>query len=261
MKLLHIDDSDYNHISERMDAIKTIYQMEQEFYPYLQIEFCKNPQKCGGVGIILQTKNGNIKKDFAFTDGSDIIELRKLIWSKLIKEENIVNRSDTDVEWHESSTKMRLINPMDKLIESSSISSCPNIPNDDIDMDTRNKLMHSSYKMQKYKPSVQTNKNTCILNRIRECDQKSPVGSEANSMCKLEGKILCNNSSSPVTKCNNTVSNFHKNRRTFNPIGKLYPIDKIYNIEHFGKSDNDMWSNNLILITITIILISQLFIK
>ena len=211
MKLFHIDDSNYNHISERMDAIKTIYQMEQEFYPYLQIEFCKNLQKCKKGGVILQTKNGNIKKDFTFTNKSDIKFLRKLIWSYLIKEENIENKNDSDVELYDTLPKMRLVNPMKKLSESTL--SCDDITDNDMDIDVRNKLMHSSYKMQKYKPSISSNKNTCILNRMRECDQKSPIGSEANRMCKLEGKTLCGDSSNHIAKCNNSPYNSHKNRR------------------------------------------------
>ena len=243
--------------------------MEREFYPYLQIEFCRNPQKCGGVGIVLQTKDDNIKKNFTFKNDTDIENLRDLIWFHLKKEENIIN-SDDDIAnskdenmlWYNSSQKMRLVNPIN---EPEFVTSCPQISTNDNDKDIRNKLMHSSYKMQKFKPSTQTTEKTCINNRNRECDQKSPIGSEANSVCKSIGKALCV-SLPKLNKEQTNPQNKYKTGRNFNPIGYLYPTNT-NNIEHFeqsGKSNINIfydWLNKNPLIVLIIILISISFIK
>ena len=97
MRLLHFDGKTCKHMTEIMPGIKATYQMEQEFYPYLDIWFMSydehNETKSG---IILHTKNGDIKRYYDFKNKKELDELRDLIWYYLLKEVNITDITDKD---------------------------------------------------------------------------------------------------------------------------------------------------------------------
>ena len=58
-------------MSEIIPAISAVYQMEQEFSPYLVVEFeGNNTEK---EGIILQTKSGDIRKYYTFNNKQDFL--------------------------------------------------------------------------------------------------------------------------------------------------------------------------------------------
>jgi len=82
MRLFHIDKPNCTHITEVMPGIKAVYQLEQEFNPYLVVEFL--PNKIEKPGIILMTKDKIIRRDYTFDNPNDIEELRKLIWKYLL---------------------------------------------------------------------------------------------------------------------------------------------------------------------------------
>jgi hypothetical protein len=90
MKLSHFNDKICKNITEIMPSIKAVYQMEQEFHPYLDINFLTNIQHNEKyTGIILQTKNETIKEYSDFNTKQDVDNLRDLIWKYLLKEKSI----------------------------------------------------------------------------------------------------------------------------------------------------------------------------
>jgi hypothetical protein len=92
MRLIHIDNPNKcSHISDIMPSIKAIYQLEQEFKPYLNILFVSNKNPKQNQKIILQTKNENIHREFTFKNKYEIQILRDLIWENLVKEQKIID--------------------------------------------------------------------------------------------------------------------------------------------------------------------------
>lgn len=83
MRLFFIDKPECRHISEIMSGIQAVYQMEQEFHPYVIPEFLPNNNNDPG-GIIIKVGNEIIRRNYTFETPNDIKELRKLI-QELIK--------------------------------------------------------------------------------------------------------------------------------------------------------------------------------
>lgn len=98
MRLFHISDPKCQHITELMPAIKIIYQMEQEFAPYLTVEFIPNGRDPSQKpGIILIAGNERIRKYYTFKKKEDTVSLRKLLWKYLRKYHNVkdITRKDS----------------------------------------------------------------------------------------------------------------------------------------------------------------------
>ena len=88
MRLFLIDKPGCHHIKDIMPSIMAVYQMEQEFYPYLTVEFVphRDHQK---PGIILLAGQETIRRYYTFDNPNDIKNLRKLLWKYLLKYHNI----------------------------------------------------------------------------------------------------------------------------------------------------------------------------
>src|SRR3990170_5160247 len=84
MRLWYIDKPECRHISEIMHGIKAVYQMEQEFFPYLSVDFLPNKDN-EPTGILLQAGKEFIRKNYTFDSKDDINKLRNLIWKYLLK--------------------------------------------------------------------------------------------------------------------------------------------------------------------------------
>lgn len=63
MKLLYIDKPECRSITDIIPAIKSVYQLEQEFAPYLIVDFIPNKNNIDD-GIIIYAGNEIIKKIF-----------------------------------------------------------------------------------------------------------------------------------------------------------------------------------------------------
>lgn len=88
MRLFHIDPPGCHHATEIMQGIKAVYQLEQEFFPYLTVEFL--PHRDEPAGIILLTRKGeSIRKNYDFTDPEHLRELREIIWYYLHRDYDI----------------------------------------------------------------------------------------------------------------------------------------------------------------------------
>jgi len=93
MRLFLIDKPECRHISKIMDGVKAVYQMEQEFSPYLTVDFLPNHNNDPG-GIIIQVGNEIIRKNYTFENKNDIINLRKLLWELVRKYHNPTDITD-----------------------------------------------------------------------------------------------------------------------------------------------------------------------
>ena len=92
MRLFLIDKPSCHHIIDLMPGIKAVYQLEQEFDPYLTVDFIPNREN--PPGVLLIAGNEVIRRNYTFDDPNDIIEMRKLIWKYLKKYHRINNIED-----------------------------------------------------------------------------------------------------------------------------------------------------------------------
>lgn len=90
MRLFLIDKPECRHISDIMPGIKAVYQMEQEFSPYLTVDFLPNNNNDPG-GVIIQVGDEVIRKYYTFEDSDDIKKLREDLWILVRKYHNPID--------------------------------------------------------------------------------------------------------------------------------------------------------------------------
>ena len=78
IRLFFISPKECQFMKDLIPGIFSVYQLEQEFSPYLSVEFIPNTKYAAGVVIIANDEV--IRRNYTFDDPNDIIELRKLIW-------------------------------------------------------------------------------------------------------------------------------------------------------------------------------------
>lgn len=198
MRLLHFDGKTCKHTTDIMPGVKAVYQMEQEFSPYLDIAFMSNDEHEELYsGIVLQTKNGIFKKYYNFMDKADIEELRELIWKYLLKEVDIKDitvggclkdfrKTDTfrvGRTWRDAVKEhKRHIYPNIKFQKS-----CNGMP----DMD------HDVYRLNS---NDKFTKDKCRLMRMKECYDNYLDGTYTFDICKTEVDWLCNHADVDMSK-------------------------------------------------------------
>jgi len=188
MKLIHIDRSGCYHMSEIMPAISTIYQMEQEFFPYLTVNFKPNDGK--EPGIILQTATGDIRKAMTFDSPQDVRDLRKFLWEQLKNNYNITDITDEGCV--PDLRKMGRQNVVQgwRPARQARCSNCFNSP---ISMPEKDQLKGIKHQVYNLNPQNKLNKESCIQLRNIDCDHNYPIASDQNRVCRLETNYYCNN--------------------------------------------------------------------
>lgn len=174
------------------DSVKIIYQMEQEFFPYVKIDFLINYNSNKGIektgGVIITTKNERIEKPFHFINKNEIKQLRKILWDLLHKNKNIPNYNDRD---------MGYTNP-NNVIDNWKEAAKRNVENNckpiikDIIVEGLSKAMyiHWSYLNKEIPPLTKEN---CLKMRQQECYDNFPTGSQLFGRCMDEVQWLCDN--------------------------------------------------------------------
>lgn len=196
MRLFHISDSKCQHITELMPAIKIIYQMEQEFAPYLTVEFIANGSDPNQKpGIILIVGDNVIRKYYTFKDKKDTIKLRKLLWKYLrkyydikditdnqgyIKDFNKYGNAKVIQGWHNKKKHTNLnVNPT---------SCCKNIPLINEMSDFEKSMLHEEFRLDNR--NLQ-NRNICKKNRHKHCKRNFAYNSNLYGRCIDENNWLC----------------------------------------------------------------------
>tara|TARA_Y100000780_G_C13695847_1_gene422175 strand:- start:26059 stop:26724 length:666 start_codon:yes stop_codon:yes gene_type:complete len=174
-----------------MPSIKAIYQMEQEFHPYLQVEFI--PNNTQREGIILQTKRGNIRRYYTFQNPNDIKELRKLIWDNLVidyKIRDVYNKDNFTIDYRKIG-KFKVLDSYQKAKQAKALNCVKHYPIKDYYKEKPTK----GIKRQEYNVDSTyniTNCEQCKKIRMMQCDHNFPTKSHSNAICKLETEYYCN---------------------------------------------------------------------
>jgi len=219
-------------IVELMPAIKTVYQMEQEFKPYLIVNFLPSTDKNNennnkdNTKIILSVADEKIHKNYNFNDENDVAKLRELLWEYLLKYHNIKKIN----EYPDGSIKNFMKVGTNKIIESYS----PNLNlypklysikqplyryygNDK--QTSINKIKHPVYR---YNGNNEQTFKSCMNNRFEECKINYPLNTPLFRKCIIEGDKMCNNDYSMQNKkdqYNDEAKNLYEN---FSNLDKTY---------------------------------------
>jgi hypothetical protein len=224
MLLYYIDKKDCRHISDITKAVSIIYQMEQEFAPYLTVEFL--PNKYNDInhvngGIIIVAGEEIIQKNYTFDDPNDEIELRNLLWTLLHKYHKIhditspnkcitrINNFQTNKViqgWQEK--KRQMINQFR-----------PNLYPINIDT-VDNNIKHWAYRDP---TTANLNKNKCKKIRHDECMNNYPINTPAFDRCVSEVNWVCDRWYANNNVKQNMDKMIHNNREEL--YGKLKKND------------------------------------
>jgi hypothetical protein len=210
MRLLHIAQGCESMI-DIWPSIKAVYQMEAEFSPYLTIEFL--PYREGQIpGIILQTKDGDIRKNYTFKNKTDIKELRDLIWKYIVPEKHIKditkNGCLTDFKEYGTSNVIQGWKAKKRALDKEK---CCQLVLDSLVKDVvGNNILHEVYRLS---PIDRQDKNICKKVRFEACGNNFPKGSAVFKRCVQETEWLCNHGYPNVTvnKMNDFVNKVRKN--------------------------------------------------
>lgn len=192
MKLILFNKPDCSRKVNIVQIISLIYQMEQEFYPYVQVEFKPYNSILPNGGIILQTHKGYIKKDMSFLSNPE--NLRSLIWNLIPHNyskypTNKVLITSSEIKAYKKSQQFPPI----------PLSHAPPAP--------------PSPSLSPLPPTIRSwSYNTCMNDHIRECNDNYLPSSPLNHICKAEINWLCKNSTGPNNTLERHTKLMHKYR-------------------------------------------------
>ena len=195
MKLLFISAGKCQHMKDIIPGIYACAQLGEEFFPYLFVDYIEHIENAES-GIILQTKERTIRKNYAFTEKSmqsDLADLRKMIWHYLVKDQKIMDITDvngclTDFRKYQPNNVIQGWQNKKRLSKADRC--CKFIVKSLTSEIVRHNLLADEYRLSG--KDIQ-NKNICKKVRGGECGDNYPPGSETYNTCLREVEWLCNN--------------------------------------------------------------------
>lgn len=192
MRLFYIQSRGCKHISDRMPAIKAIYQLEAEFEPYLVVDFLPNPDDKHPGGIILQAGKDVIERDYTFNNPNDIVELRKIIWDLVRKHHNppdiTYSKCMKDFHWYPTFKVTQGWAARRRQQKGNTCCKDEGLYWRTPDLASQ-RVKHDVYKV--ITKDEQT-KEDCLKLRSCECKDNYPSNSDSYKRCIDEVTLLCN---------------------------------------------------------------------
>ena len=201
MRLFLISKPGCHHITELMNGIKAVYQLEMELNPYLLVEFLPNKNNDPG-GVIIQAGDEIIRRNYTFDDPNDIKELRKLLWKylrKLHDPVDITNKNGNIINFKKTQTN-KVIQGWQNKKKLMKKDICCKIVRDMVAYHIyKSNSNKTPFKQQLIKHPVYRydnrdlqDKRLCKQNRFRDCGDNYPPGSILFKRCIDEANFLCN---------------------------------------------------------------------
>jgi len=183
-------------MKDLIPGIFSVYQLEQEFYPYLSVEFIPNNKYAAGILIIVGDKV--IRRNYTFNDPNDIVELRKLIW-RYVREINnpadiAITRPDGEVciKDFNKGGGFKVIQGWDNKLKSLEKNVCCKGSDSEtkiVPMDQQ-LINHEVYR---YSNKDQINLPICKKLRFQECADNYPPNTPTYKRCLREANWVCEN--------------------------------------------------------------------
>ena len=245
MNLYYLDKPGCRNISNVTKSVSAIYQLEQEFYPYLIVDFL--PEKYHQIypngGILLYAGPDKFYNQYHFDDPQDIINLRELLWSLLEKYHKItdITRPDGTLDFSNSTGVNHVIQGFrNKELQTRNI--CPP-PLKKTHDPMYYKILDWSYR-DPTTPNI--SKNTCKKIHRRECSDNYPDRSDIYNRCIIESDFLCDYYYDKIqNKASKQISNARKDLYERLKQNNFVIDKKLYDDLRFGGLIDD--SGNLVL--------------
>jgi hypothetical protein len=183
-------------MKDLIPGIFSVYQLEQEFYPYLSVEFIPNTKYAAGVLIVVGDKV--IRRNYTFNDPNDIVELRKLIW-KYVRE--IDNPSDIAITRPDGEVCIKDFNKgggfkviqgwNNKLKSLEKNVCCKGATSETKDVPMDQQLIN--HEVYRYSNKDQINLPICKKLRFQECADNYPPNTPTYKRCLREANWVCEN--------------------------------------------------------------------
>ena len=174
---------------EVIPGIFVVAQLAEEMAPYIKLNYL--PYRTGEKGgVIIVTKNDTIRKDYEFTEKSfksDLDDLRKVLWSIIEKQENIV---DMLKPGSRNYTTFKITDSWKQKLNQLENDKCFKLILDTVtDATVRYNILSDQYRLS---PIDKQDRNICKRVRGEECNNNFPSGSALNAVCLSEVEWLCN---------------------------------------------------------------------
>lgn len=193
MRLFFIDKPECRHISEIVKGVSVIYQMEEEFYPYLVVDFLPNKTGKPG-GVIIQAGQEIIRKNYTFENPKDEKELRSLLWKLVRKYHNPKDITETKngktcIKDFRKTETNNVIQGWQAKKRNMRNGVCCRVVSDTISKDlTDFFIKHWAYRDP---TTPKLNRKTCKKIRFEECGNNYPPGTHDFDRCVKEVNWLC----------------------------------------------------------------------
>lgn len=211
MRLFFFDSQSCKHIMDIIPGIALTYQMESEFSPYVTAEFLPRDPAETQEGIILLTKDGQIKRYYDFKDPKTEEDLRKLIEYHLHKDYHIVDQpTNSENDFRHAPLNEVIQGWQEKKRISARDVCCKKILDAVTNSIMDNLVLHEIYKL---KGGDIKDKETCKKVRLCECRDNYPQDSALFERCSAEVEWLCENGypiNEKVDKMNSLVNKVRK---------------------------------------------------
>ena len=199
MKLFYISKKGCQDIKTITRGIKRAYQMEQEFFPHLSVEFLPNNKYKEGVFIVVN--DTVVHKQYFLQTDTELQDLRNTIWPLFTSHNKVTDiakdgyldfrklgKNQVTIGWSDAIVKSRnhkIEIPKELLIDSDTVKQ--NLVQDkQISKD----ILHPVYKNSG--DDIQDRK-LCMFNRMKECTDNYPINSQVHQICKDNVTWLCTN--------------------------------------------------------------------
>ena len=195
MRLFLIDKPGCYHISELMPGIKAAYMLEQEFHPYLSVEFVPNQKLKRKPGVILLAEGEETFYPNTLENDKQVAKMRKIIWEKVRKIHNPPDVTDdkgcltdfrktqTNKVWQGWQSRKRALAKEE----------CCKFLSDEL----ASELTQTSFEWRHPVYWLNTNpkqtKETCLKSRTQECTDNFPKATHDFKRCMAEVNWLCKN--------------------------------------------------------------------
>jgi len=197
MKLFLIDKPGCAHMIDLMPGIKHAYQLEQEFFPYLTVEFL--PNRYYDPGVIIIAGKEKVRINVTLENQEELKQVRDVLFKFLNKNYNVTDliKDDCLTDLRKMGKNKVTIGFNNILKEKKEETCCK------VDMNNFEGNPYKAFEKKQafdilhpvYKDDGRNSqdKELCMKNRYLECGDNFPKNTAQFKMCTDEVKWLCEN--------------------------------------------------------------------
>jgi len=207
MKLTYIGDPGCYRVSDAISGIFAVAQLEQEYHPYLTLDYLPNRDNKQSRVIINANEDEIIIPVKFDTNPQDIEKVRDAIWSLMKKHYKIKNyddithipiRSNIVTSGYKNAAKQKSYNSYKTHIKAKGKPESASL--------NKNKMLHEVFKLDN---RYNIDKSNCVSVLGQQCDDNYPKGTHTHYKCMNDIKDVCN---CALSKGSVDQGYIHKNR-------------------------------------------------